>query len=325
MSAAIALPTMTTMAAPTYAAATYAAPAAAYGTTTMAAPVTYAAPAVTYAAPAAAYGTTTMAAPVTYAAAAAPAVTYAAPAAVYGTTTMAAPVTYAAPSYTPAPVQYASYAAPAQQYASYAAPVPRAASFVAAPVMTTMAPAGQWQAQAQGMPTLGVAMPEITVGPAPSDLTVGIPNSQQIASQKAAYVVALDKQLADGVKTIEKETEIEKQMVKFSADKQIALFQMQVEEQRNEQMALLDEQGTIAVLELKKACVERKIQLDAQAAGLNMDYQMKFVQTELAQKTYAFQQTYAGAENKLLEQYNALVAGANKGTSFAGAAGTAYA
>jgi len=290
MSAAIAAPTMmTTMAAPvTYAASTYAAPAAAYGTTTMAAPVTYAAPSYAAAAP------VTYAAP-TYAAAAAPMVTYAAPAAAYGTTTMAAPVTYAAPSYTPAPVQYASYAAPA----------PQASSFVAAPGVAA------WQAQSQAMPTLGVAMPKIEVGPAPSDLTVGIPNSQQIASQKAAYVVALDKQLEDGVKTIQKETDIEKQMVKFSADKQIALFQMQVEEQRNEQMALLDEQSTIAVLELKKACVERKIQLDAQAAGLNMDYQMKFVQTELAQKTYVFQQAYAGAENKLLEQYNALVAKAN--------------
>jgi hypothetical protein len=168
-------------------------------------------------------------------------------------------------------------------------------------------------------------MPKIEVGPPPTDLCVGIPNTQQIASQKAAYVVALDKQLADGIATIQKETEIEKQMVKFSADKQVALFQMQVEEQRNEQMALLEEQATIAVLELKKACVERKIQLDAQAAGLNMDYQMKFVQTELAQKTYAFQQTYAGAENKLLEQYNALVKEADKGTGFAGAAGTPYA
>jgi len=302
MSAAIAAPTMTTMAAPvtygaagayaaapiTYAAAgAYAAPVAyapmTTGSVTMAAPVTYAAAApVTYAAPSYA-----AAAPVTYAAAAP---SYAA----------AAPVTYAAPSYTPAPV---SYAAPAVAYGGQ--------SYVAAPTMTTMAAPSTWQAQGQVMPTLGVAMPEIVVGPAPTDLCVGIPNSQQIASQKAAYVVALDKQLTDGIATIQKETEIEKQMVKFSADKQVALFQMQVEEQRNEQIALLEEQGTIAVLELKKACVERKIQLDAQAAGLNMDYQMKFVQTELAQKTYAFQQTYAGAENKLLEQYNALVAKAN--------------
>jgi len=300
MSAAIAAPTMTTMAAPvtygaagayaaapiTYAAAgAYAAPVAyapmTTGSVTMAAPVTYAAAApVTYAAPSYA-----AAAPVTYAAP-----SYAA----------AAPVTYAAPSYTPAPV---SYAAPAVAYGGQ--------SYVAAPTMTTMAAPSTWQAQGQVMPTLGVAMPEIVVGPAPTDLCVGIPNSQQIASQKAAYVVALDKQLTDGIATIQKETEIEKQMVKFSADKQVALFQMQVEEQRNEQIALLEEQGTIAVLELKKACVERKIQLDAQAAGLNMDYQMKFVQTELAQKTYAFQQTYAGAENKLLEQYNALVAKAN--------------
>lgn len=149
------------------------------------------------------------------------------------------------------------------------------------------------------------------VGPEPADLTVGIPNSQQIATQKAAYIVALDKQLSDGIATIEKERSIEQKMVEFTTDKQLDLLKEQLFEKKTEQIALLDEQATIAVLELKKACVERKIQLDAQASGLNMDYQMKYVQTELARKTYAFQKTYASAENKLLEQYNAQVAQAN--------------
>jgi len=149
------------------------------------------------------------------------------------------------------------------------------------------------------------------VGPEPADFTKGIPNSTQIASQKAAYIIALDKQLADGIATIQQERGLEVKMVEFATDKELDLIKCQLHERRNEQIALLDEQATIAVLELRKACIERKIQLDAQASGLDMDYQMKLVQTQLAQKAYQFQVTYAGAENKLMKEYEAQVALAN--------------
>jgi len=151
----------------------------------------------------------------------------------------------------------------------------------------------------------------------PVDLTVGIPNPQQISQQQAAYQAALDRQLAEGVATISKENEIEKQMLRFTTEKNIALFSMQEEEKLTEAMALLDEQLAFQTLEFKKALVERNLQLSAQANGLAMDYQMKFLQTELATKQYEFAVQYYKVEHKLEEQYDAQVAIANTGTAYA--------
>merc|ERR1719310_806897 len=100
---------------------------------------------------------------------------------------------------------------------------------------------------------------------APPKLTEGIPTPEQIASQKAGYSAALDKQLKEAIDTVQKETQIEKQMVEFTAKKNIALFELQVDEKLAESLALADEQASIALLELKKSLVERNLQLNAQA------------------------------------------------------------
>jgi len=238
-------------------------------------------------------GTTTMAANTTVMAGG---VQYAAPA-TYATQAYAAPVTYAAapaavttgtPSYVAQP-QYTTQA--------YAAPITAgAASYVAQPQYAMAAPQ---MIAAAGAPV------------APPKLTEGIPTPQQIAAQKAQYAAALDKQLADAISTVKKETEIEKQMVKFTSDKNVSLYNMSVDEQLAEQIAIVDEQATIQSLELKKALVERNLQLNAQAQGLTMDYQMKAVQTELAMKQYEFQLKYVKEETKLAEEYRAQAAKAN--------------
>merc|ERR1719386_279559 len=85
----------------------------------------------------------------------------------------------------------------------------------------------------------------------PVKLTTGIPTPEQIAQQKAGYSAALDKQLKEAIDTVQKETAIEKQMVKFTAEKNIAMFELQVDERLAESQALADEQATFAVLELK--------------------------------------------------------------------------
>jgi len=156
----------------------------------------------------------------------------------------------------------------------------------------------------------------------PRDLTVGIPNPQQISQQQAGYQAALDRQLEEGVFTITKENEIEKQMLRFTTEKTIALFTMQEEEKLTEAIALLDEQLAIQTLEFKKALVERNLQLSAQANGLAMDYQMKFLQTELATKQYEFAIQYYNVEHKLEEQYDEQVRIANTGTAYADPART---
>merc|ERR1719498_1224113 len=138
----------------------------------------------------------------------------------------------------------------------------------------------------------------------PPKLTAGIPTPEQIAAQKAQYAAALDKQLEEARNTVVKETKIAQEMAKFTADKQADLYRVQVEEKAVEAVSRVEEQSTIQSLELKKALVERNLQLDSQAAGLVMDYNMKFLMQDCAQKQYAFQTQYLQAENKLAQDFN---------------------
>merc|ERR1719345_15917 len=71
---------------------------------------------------------------------------------------------------------------------------------------------------------------------APMKLTEGIPTPAQINSQKAGYSTALDKQLKEALDTVTKETALEKEMVKFTAAKTIALFENSVDERLAQEM-----------------------------------------------------------------------------------------
>jgi len=231
-----------------------------------------------------------------------------------GTTTMAAPMTYAAPQYTmAAPMTYdapqytmMTQAAPQYTAAPTVIQTQAAPSYVAAPQLATQ------QIQTFANP---INVPNAPV--APMKLTDGIPTPAQISSQKNGYAAALDKQLKEASDTVAKETAIEKEMVKFNAAKQIAMFENQVDEKLTEGLALEDERATFALLELKKALVERNLQLSAQAANLTMDYQMKSVQYEWKQKWYAFEVKFAEEEKPMIDKYNAQVAAANQGTAYA--------
>merc|ERR1711865_379306 len=109
-------------------------------------------------------------------------------------------------------------------------------------------------------------------------------------------------------------------MATFATQKEIAMFECQVDEQLTEQIAQADEVATFAILELKKAFVERQLQLNAQANGLVMEYNTKQVHAELQQKQVACQQQMAAAEAALNTQYSQQVAKAASPTSYAPAA-----
>merc|ERR1719453_530983 len=175
---------------------------------------------------------------------------------------------------------------------------------MAAPQVTYAAPAatvsGSWVA-----PPVQSIIPTPMAPVAPVKLTEGIPTPAQINSQKAGYSTALDKQLKEALETVQKETAIEKQMVQFSADKSVAIFNNGVDERLAEQIALVDEEQVFRTLELKKALVERGLQLDQQASSLVMEYEVKALQTEWATKRYAFEQEYKKAEAPLEAQFAA--------------------
>merc|ERR1719387_1756178 len=151
-----------------------------------------------------------------------------------------------------------------------------------APAVTTMAPSFVAPPAAAMMPAMpAMPMPQAAMAPPalPVKLTEGIPTPEQILAQKNGYALALDKQLKEATDTVVKENAIEKEMVKFTAAKNIAMYEMQVDEKLVESLALADEQATIAHCELKKALVERNLQLNGQASNLLMDYQMKALVT----------------------------------------------
>lgn len=148
-------------------------------------------------------------------------------------------------------------------------------------------------------------------------LTVGIPTPDQIAHQKAGYSAALDKQLKEAIETVQKETTIEKEMVKFTAEKNIALYNLSVDEKLAESMAMTDEQAMIRGLELKKALVERQLQLDSQVSGLMADYNKKALMTEWAYKKYEFEQTFLKNETALAQDFAKQEAIAHTGTTYA--------
>merc|ERR1719443_198274 len=137
----------------------------------------------------------------------------------------------------------------------------------------------------------------------PPNLTAGIPTPEQIAAQKLQFAAALDKQLADAIETVKKETQIEKEMVAFNAQKQIALYNMQVDEKLCEMQALAEEQAAIGACELNKAKVERTLQLNTQAQNLTFDYHLKATQQELADKRDAFDRALMAEENALAKQF----------------------
>jgi len=174
----------------------------------------------------------------------------------------------------------------------------------------------------QNAPAVGGGIPGWGSAPAAPQqqqppTTEGIPNPQQITVQQAQYEKALDRQLAEGLATLEKEREIEKKMLKFSADKEIALVSNQVMERLIEQLALVDEKAVIAELELKKAAVERKLQLSAQAMNLTLDYEQKFLQVEWTTKRNEFEAKLSRENSKLQEQINKIEAAAERGNAYA--------
>jgi len=217
-------------------------------------------------------------------------------------TTMAAPI--GTVSYG-APVTYAAAPVAANTYTTMAAPT--VVETVAAPVTYAAAPA----VAPSFIPGTMNIIPTPAAPVAPVKLTEGIPTPAQINSQKAGYSAALDKQLKEALETVQKETAIEKQMVQFNADKSIALFNNTADERLAQQIAAIDEENTFRTLELKKALVERGLQLDSQAQGLVMDYEVKALQTEWATKRYQFDLEYKKAEDGLQKQMDKQVAIAN--------------
>lgn len=201
------------------------------------------------------------------------------------------------------------------------APVGAPTMYAAAPTVTALTPSYAPQVMMQP-PSYVPQGPQALMaagnaGAMPAKLTEGMPTTQQISQQKALYAAALDKQLREASETVTKEVDIEKQMATFATQKDIAMYEMQVDEHLTEQLAECDEVATFAILELKKAFVHRQLQLTAQANGLVTEYNTQEMHTDIVKKQNALQQQLLQAEKALAVQYGQQVAKASTPTPVA--------
>jgi len=188
--------------------------------------------------------------------------------------TVAAPqYTMAAPSYVAAPqIQYAAqpqvveYAAP-QQVVEYAAPV---AQFMV---------------------------------PAPVNLTAGMTEPAKLDAERVAYEKALAAQLKKQSDATLQEASIKKAMMEQTAKKNLAEYQLQIEEQLKMACLQLDQEAQNLINGLKEAAITQQTAREEQAAIAAASYIKAKALEDFSVKSYQLQKTWFDKETQLNAQY----------------------
>jgi len=196
------------------------------------------------------------------------------PAAQYGAPTMVETVA--------APAVYETYAAP--QYAAPQYVTTQAPSYVAAPQMV----------EAQ------VAQFNM---PAPRKLTEGMTEPAKLDAERVAYEKALAAQLKKQSDAALAEASIKKQMMEQTAKKQLAEYQLQIEEQLKMSMLQIDQEAQNLINGLKEAAITQQTAREEQAAIAAASYIKAKALEDFSVKSYNLQKTWFDKETQLTAEY----------------------
>jgi len=220
------------------------------------------------------------------------------------TSMYAAPQTYAAaPTMTSmyAP-QGASMYMPSSQYA--AAPT----YAVAAAPITTMAPSYVAQPQvtyaAPNQTVVEYAAPasQFTV-PEPVKLTQGMVEPAKLDAERKAYETALAAQLKKQSDATLQEASIKKQMLEQTAKKNLAEYQLQIEEQLKMSCLQVDQEAQNMINGLKEAAITQQTSREEQAAIAAAAYIKAKALEDFSVKSYTLQKEWFDKETSLNTQY----------------------
>merc|ERR1740130_1228044 len=187
----------------------------------------------------------------------------------------AAPATYAA-----APQMVETIAAP--QYVTTQAP-----SYVAAPVQMVeyAAPVAQFMV------------------PAPVSLTQGMTEPAKLDAERVAYEKALAAQLKKQSDATLQEASIKKQMLEQTAKKNLAEYQLQIEEQLKMSCLQVDQEAQNMINGLKEAAITQQTAREEQAAIACASYVKAKALEDFSVKSYQLQKTWFDKETALTTQY----------------------
>merc|ERR1719149_276297 len=183
-------------------------------------------------------------------------------------------------------VQYETIAAPQVQYAAPQYVTTQAPSYVAAPVVETIAAAG----------------PQFMV-PAPVSLTAGMVAPAKLDAERVAYEKALAAQLKKQSDAALAEASIKKQMMEQTAKKQLAEYQLQIEEQLKMSMLQIDQEAQNLINGLKEAAITQQTAREEQAAIAAASYIKAKALEDFGVKSYNLQKTWFDKETQLNNEY----------------------
>merc|ERR1719149_615687 len=212
-----------------------------------------------------------------------------------------APATYAA-----APTMTSMYATPgasmympaAQQ--TYAAPMME--TVMAAPV-TTMAPSYMLApVEYVAAPAVVESVAQFNVPP-PVSLTAGMQTAEKLDAERVAYEKALAAQLKKQSDAALQEASIKKQMMEQTAKKQLAEYQLQIEEQVKMACLQIDQEAQNLINGLKEAAITQQTAREEQAAIAAAAYIKAKALEDFSTKSYNLQKTWFDKETQLNAEY----------------------
>lgn len=133
------------------------------------------------------------------------------------------------------------------------------------------------------------------------------------------FEVALEMQLKTQSDAIIEEARVKKQMLEEQAKRDLAQFQLMVEEEKQMQMLHVDKEAMAVISSLQETAITRKTFMEEESAVAIAGYSKAKAMEEMAMKSYQVQKQFHEAEKKMKAEYDKVMrAGAS---SLAGASG----
>jgi hypothetical protein len=202
-----------------------------------------------------------------------------------------------ASQYAAAP-QYVTETVAAPQYVTTQAP-----SYVAAPQMMTQ------QVVETVAPAAYAAQFNV---PAPVSLTQGMVAPDKLEAERKAYEKALDAQLKKQSDAALQEAVIKKQMLEQTMKKNLAEYNLQIEEQFKMSCLQTDQEAQNLINGLTEAAITQKTSREEQAAIACAAYVKAKALEDFSVKSYQLQKTWFDKETQLTNEYQNVMQSAAK-------------
>jgi len=165
-------------------------------------------------------------------------------------------------------------------------------------------------APASNVPAPAADITQVPDGPQASsfiNLTGGMPDPEKLKKDSDNYGRALEGQLKKQSEAVIEEARIKKNMLEEQAKREIAQYQLQLEEKLKMACMQVDKEAQFQLMGLQEAAIARKTQNEEESAIKSATYSKAKAMEEMANKAKDIRKQFNAAEAKLTAEYQAIM------------------